>query len=342
MLMRLPRQSCFNMRCTWRTEARRLRVVVLFVGLAACAGSPHGPIVRVTIPPGATFRVAADSLHHAGLVGPTRLFRLYAQVTGRDRDIKAGTYGLQRDMGWNALVQSLHLGEGLERRVTIPEGWSLHEIVPELSTALGAPAESVEAAVRDTSLLHELDVPTPTLEGYLFPDTYVFAYGTSARVAVREMVHRFEQVWDPQWDDRLQQLAMSRNDIITLASIVEKEARLPEERPVIAAVYHNRLKAQMPLQADPTIQYALGEHHDRVTYRDLEVVSPYNTYRNRGLPPGPIASPGRASIEAALYPATVPYLYFVADTDGHHEFRTTFKEHKAAKAEIRREHTSGR
>jgi UPF0755 protein len=330
------------MRCTWRSEARRLAGVASIVALAACAGSPHGPIVRVTIPPGASFRVAADSLHHAGLIGTPRLFRLYAQVTGRDRDIKAGTYGLQRDMGWSSLVQALHEGQGLERRVTIPEGWSLHEIVPELTTALGAPVESVEAAVRDTALLHELDVPTPTLEGYLFPDTYVFAYGTSPRAAVLEMVHRFEQVWDPRWDDRLQQLAMSRNDIVTLASIIEKEARLPEERPVIAAVYHNRLKAQMPLQADPTVQYALGEHHDRVTYHDLEVASPYNTYRNRGLPPGPIASPGRASLEAALYPASVPYLYFVADTDGHHEFRTTFKEHKAAKAEIRREHGSGR
>ncbi|HEY7877433.1 MAG TPA: endolytic transglycosylase MltG [Gemmatimonadaceae bacterium] len=315
--------------------------MVSLVVLAACGGAPHGPVVRVTIPPGASFRVATDSLSHAGLVSAPRLFRLYAQITGRDRDIKAGTYGLQRDMGWSTLVRALHEGQGLERRVTIPEGWSLREIEPALAKALGAPEDSVEAAMRDTSLLHELDVPTPTLEGYLFPDTYVFAYGTSPRAAVREMVRRFEQVWDPQWDDRLQQLAMSRNDIVSLASIIEKEARMPEERPVISAVYHNRLKAQMPLQADPTIQYALGEHHERVTYHDLEVDSPYNTYRHPGLPPGPIASPGRASIEAALYPASVPYLYFVADTDGHHEFRTTFKEHKAAKAEIRREKGPG-
>ena len=140
--MRLPRQSCFNMRCTWRAEARRLGAAVVFAGLAACAGSPHGAIVHVTIPPGATFRVATDSLHRAGLVEAPRLFRLYAQITGRDRDIKAGTYGLQRDMGWSALVQALHEGQGLERRLTIPEGWSLREIVPALATALGAPAES--------------------------------------------------------------------------------------------------------------------------------------------------------------------------------------------------------
>src|SRR5690348_18380974 len=130
MLMRLPRQSCFNMRCTWRAEARRLAAGLLFVGLAACAGSPHGPIVHVTIPPGATFRVAADSLHRAGLVEAPRLFRLYAQITGRDRDIKAGTYGLQRDMGGRALVEALHEGQGLQRRLTIPEGGPLRENIP--------------------------------------------------------------------------------------------------------------------------------------------------------------------------------------------------------------------
>lgn len=123
---------------------------------------------------------------------------------------------------------------------------------------------------------------------------------------------------------------MSRNDIVTLASIIEKEAVLPEERSVISAVYHNRLKRRMPLQADPTVQYALGLHRDRVYYRDLRVNSPYNTYKHAGLPPGPIASPGRASLEAALYPARVPYLYFVAMPDGHHEFRSNFADHAAA------------
>jgi UPF0755 protein len=144
-------------------------------------------------------------------------------------------------------------------------------------------------------------------------------------------------MWKPEWDERLQALAMSRHDVITLASIIEKEARLAEERPVISAVYHNRLKIGMLLQADPTVQYALGKHVDRVLYKDLEVDSRYNTYKHKGLPPGPIASPGEAAIEAALFPANVPYLYFVAHPDGHHEFRRTFTEHTAARAQIRRE-----
>ncbi|HXY32330.1 MAG TPA: endolytic transglycosylase MltG [Gemmatimonadaceae bacterium] len=311
-------------------------MVAAAVLLAGCAATDGVP-VRVTIPPGASFRAAADSLANAGVVSTPMLFRLYAKVTGGDRDIKAGTYVLKRGAGWRELVDALREGEGIENKLTIPEGWSLTSIVPALAQAIGAPEDSVQSAMRDSALLRQLDIPTPTLEGYVFPDTYILSVGTSPRAAVREMVKRFEDVWEPAWDDRLQQLAMSRHDIVTLASIIEREARLPEERPVISAVYHNRLRAQMPLQADPTVQYALRLHRDRVYYRDLEVDSPYNTYRHTGLPPGPIASPGKASIEAALYPAAVPYLYFVASPDGHHEFRTTFKAHTEAVREARRE-----
>jgi UPF0755 protein len=197
------------------------------------------------------------------------------------------------------------------------------------------PRDSVEAAVRDTALRARLDVPTPTLEGYLYPATYTFQEGTSARAAVREMVGGFERAWRPEWNPRLQTLALSRHDVVTLASIVEREAVKPEERPVIAAVYYNRLKKGMRLEADPTIQYALGRHTARVLYRDLEIDSPYNTYRRSGLPPGPIGSPGAPSIAAATQPANVPYLFFVAHPDGHHEFRTTYAEHLVAVREAR-------
>jgi UPF0755 protein len=185
-------------------------------------------------------------------------------------------------------------------------------------------------------LLHRLDIPTTTVEGYVFPDTYVFPAQTSARVAIAAGVHRFEQVWQPEWAARLDTLGLSRNDVMALASIVEKEARLPEERTVIAAVYLNRLRNHMLLQADPTVQYALGEHQSRVLYKPHEVESAYNTYKHPGLPPGPIASPGRASIVAALYPANVPYLYFVALPDGHHEFRNDFAGHESARRLARR------
>jgi UPF0755 protein len=319
-------------------SARRLIVaaaVIAAIVTLACRGSGTGQ-VRVIVPRGATLRVAAESLAKAGVVQNATAFRLYGMLRGSDRSIRAGTYLFKRGASWGDVLDDLRGGKGLEHAITIPEGWSLIQIVPQLARVLQVPVDSVQAAVRDTALLHALDVPTPTLEGYLFPDTYVFTEGTTARTAVRLMVERFERVWRPEWNARLQALAMSRHDVMALASIVEKEARIPEERPVIAAVYLNRLKAGMLLQADPTVQYALGKHVARVFYKDLEVESPYNTYKHTGLPPGPIASPGRPSIVAALNPAKVPYTYFVAHPDGHHEFTTNYAAHSAAVRTARR------
>lgn len=301
-----------------------------------CRGGGSGE-ARVVVPRGASLRVAADSLAHAGVVQNATLFRLYASLRGGDRAIQAGTYVFKRGATWGEVLADLHGGKGLVRSITIPEGWSLSQIVPQLARVLSVPVDSVQAAVRDTALLHALDVPTPTLEGYLFPDTYVFPEGTTPKQAVRVMVARFEKVWQPEWNAQLQKQAMSRNDVMSLAAIVEKEARRPEERPVIAAVYLNRLKTGMRLQADPTVQYALGQHVARVLYKHLEIDSPYNTYRNTGLPPGPIASPGKPAIVAALYPASVPYRFFVAYPDGHHEFTTTFAQHGVAVKNARRE-----
>jgi UPF0755 protein len=321
----------------------RAVALTMAVALAAAAGislvargSGTGPAVRVTIPPGATMRVAADSLAKAGVVRWARPFRLYASLRKSDRGIKAGTYQLHKGAGWGFVLDALNAGKGILNIVTIPEGFSLSQIAPLLASKLGGSEDSVDAAARDTALLRELDVPTPTLEGYLFPDTYTFADNTTARAAVGVMVRRFEHVWKPEWTARLDTIHLSRNDVMALASIVEKEARLAEERPLIAAVYLNRLRIGMLLQADPTVQYALGKHVARVFYKDLEIESPYNTYKHTGLPPGPIASPGRASIEAALYPANVDYAYFVAFPDGHHEFRKDLAGHERAKIEARR------
>ena len=192
------------------------------------------------------------------------------------------------------------------------------------------------SAARDSTLLRRLDIPTQTLEGYLFPDTYFFPPGTTAASAVVTMVRRFERVWRPEWDQRLDTLALSRHDLVTLASIVEREARLDEERPVIAAVYVNRLKKGMRLEADPTVQYALPQYQKRLLLRHLTIDSPYNTYRRKGLPPGPIGAPGVASLRASVYPAEVPYLYFVAYPDGHHEFRVRHDQHVIAARAARR------
>jgi UPF0755 protein len=325
------------MRSNMRADrfARGVALSALLCGAASCSGAGGAP-ARVTIPSGAGLRAISDSLARAGVIRSARLFRVYASVKGGDREIKAGTYMLHHGEGWNTVLDALRAGKGIVHVVTIPEGFSLLQIAPLIASKLSVPADSVDAAVRDTSVLHRLDVPTPTLEGYLYPDTYIFPDGATARAAVDAMVKRFEQVWKPEWTARLDTLHMSRNDVMALASIVEKEARLAQERPVIAAVYANRLQHGILLQADPTVQYALGKHVARVYYKDLEVESPYNTYKHKGLPPGPIASPGKPSIEAALYPANVPYEFFVAFPDGHHEFRRDLAGHEQAKLEARR------
>src|SRR3954471_11742301 len=328
------RRFSYSMRSMSRVDLRRA-LVALCVVSAACAGQPHGAPARVIIPRGASFGQAADSLVRSGIIGSPKLFRLYGRFTGGDRNIKPGTYLLKHGTPWSDIVSALNGGHGLVNTITIPEGYTIAQIAPALARTLQVPVDSVQAAMRDTALLARLDLPNPTLEGYVFPDTYAFPVGTTARQAVREMVYSFERRWRPEWDSSLTGLKINRNDLVTMASIVEKEARLPEERPVIAAVYYNRLRRGMLLQADPTVQYALGHHVGRVLYKDLAIKSPYNTYVNKGLPPGPVASPGVASLAAAANPASVPYLYFVASPDGHHEFRMTLGEHTTAIRQVR-------
>jgi UPF0755 protein len=318
----------------WLSRTKATLAALATLGAAAC--QPAGPAVRVVIPQGSTFRAAADSLASAHVIRSARLFRWYAAITHRDRAIKPGTYVLHQGTGWSNALNALLEGNGLVHILTIPEGWDLTTIVPALAQSLNIPPESVATAVRDSALLDSVGAPdAETLEGYLFPDTYTFPDGTPARQAVGTMVHEFLHAWQPAWNARTDSLGLTRHQVITLASIVEKEARVGDERPVIAAVYENRLRLHMPLQADPTVQYALGHHVDRVYYKDLAIESPYNTYRHPGLPPGPIASPGASSIAAVLNPAPVPYLYFVARPDGRHEFTSTFAEHTEAKADVR-------
>lgn len=318
----------------FRTDTR-FALVAGCVFVAACSGEPHGSPTRVIIPRGASFGQATDSLAKGKLVGWPKTFRLYARLTGGDRNIKPGTYLLKPGTPWTDIISALHGGRGLVNTVTIPEGYTISQITPLLAQKLKVPVDSVRVAMRDSALRARLDIPNSTLEGYVFPDTYAFPLGTTARQAVTEMVYAFERRWNPEWDSSLTELKINRNDLVTMASIVEREARVAEERPVIAAVYYNRLRRGMLLQADPTIQFALGHHVGRVLYKDLEIKSPYNTYINKGLPPGPIASPGLASLTAAAHPANVPYLYFVATRDGHHEFRMTLGEHVNAIRQVR-------
>jgi UPF0755 protein len=333
----MARRSLFRRLISVSAIACALIATGVVASVGACGGSAAGAPVQVIVPTGASLRAAADSLERTGVIRSARLFRWYASVGNRDRAIQAGTYALHPGQSWSDILDALVRGEGQLVTVTIPEGFDLRQIAPRLARVLQVPEDSVRAAASDSVWRAERFVTAATLEGYLFPDTYTFPAKTSARRAVQAMLERFDDVWRPEWNARVDSLGITRHQAITMAALVEKEARVAAERPMIAAVYWNRVKRGMRLQADPTVQYALPEHVERVLFVHLEVDSPYNTYRYDGLPPGPIASPGAASIEAALYPVDVPYLYFVAHPDGHHEFRTTFAEHQQAIAMVRRE-----
>lgn len=310
-------------------------VVAAIVGVAALVAlwprvSDPGVERRFTIRKGSSFRAAADTLAAHGVVRMPRTFAVYARLRGYDRSLRSGTYVLRTGLSWEGILSALRAGRGVVHAVTIPEGFTIAQMTPLLVEALDLNADSIAAAVRDPALLQRLAIPSGTLEGYLFPDTYAFPDRLTAREAVLTMVERFEKAWKPAWDEELRHTSLSRHALVTLASIVEREVAHREEGPVIAAVYLNRLKARIPLQADPTVQYALGKKPGRVLYRDLRVKSPYNTYLHPGLPPGPIASPGAASLRASLFPAKVKFRFFVAAPDGHHEFRRTYKEHVEA------------
>jgi len=308
----------------------------LALALAAC-GSPDGPRVTVTIPPGATLETAVDSLAAHGVVTYPAAFRWYARLRGLGGSLKSGVYLLRPRAPWGEVVRALSRGRGVEVRWTVPEGWRLAEIAALAERELGVPRDSFLAAARDPALLAELGIPpgAASVEGYLFPTTYVLPLHVRARELVRVMTRAFLAQWTPAWQARLDTLGLSRHELVTLASIVEAEVRYDPDRAFVAAVYENRLRRGMRLEADPTVSYAYGRRLGRVWEKQLAVRSPYNTYRYAGLPPGPIGQPGRASLHAALYPAAVPYLYFVAQPDGKHIFSTSYAEHRAAIARVR-------
>lgn len=299
---------------------------------AATAETP----VRITVGEGASFAAVLDDLRRHGLVGRAWTFEFFARVLGHDRRIKRGTYEFRPGTAPVDVLRALVRGDVLSVRITLPEGYTSWQVAGALRPA-GVDSIAMLAAIRDPELIAALRVPVPTLEGYLFPDTYLVPYGSTARDVVGQMLHRLAAAWTPADERRAGELAMTRHGVLTLASIIEAEARVAEERPRVAAVYHNRLARGMRLEADPTVAYAMGGFRGRLYYKDLRIDSPYNTYRNAGLPPGPICSPGALSIRAALHPAPDERaLYFVARGDGGHVFSETLREHNAAVQEARR------
>jgi len=285
--------------------------------------------IIVTIPSGASMTRIAKILEEAGAIRSAAAFRYLAAWKGRDRSLRAGEHVLNRSMSTPQVLQSLISGPLKLYKLTVPEGLTMVQIATLAEEQGLAAREDFLTVCRDRDFIKSQGLDADSLEGYLFPETYHFAAGAAPKDIVRALVERFGAVWD-----RYQNLAagsgLTRHQIVTLASIVEKETAVASERPLIAAVFLNRLKRGIPLQSDPTVIYGLKDFNGNLTRKHLETYTPYNTYQIVGLPPGPVANPGEASLKAVLEPADKPYLYFVSKNDGTHHFSRTLGEHTQA------------
>jgi UPF0755 protein len=284
----------------------------------------------VEVPQGSGTAAIGRRLAEAGVVSDVNTFRLALWITGQGRHLQAGEYRFDHPVSARQVAEKIGRGEVYVHPITFREGLTIKQMA-ELYEAKGfGPARDFVEATKNASLVQSIDPAAKDLEGYLFPDTYALPRRATADQLVARMIASFMKALTPDLIEKATANGQSVRELVTLASIVEKETGKAEERPMVAAVYANRLKIGMGLQCDPTVIYALeraGRFNGNLTREDLQFDSPYNTYRYAGLPPGPIASPGRASLEAAVNPAPVPYLYFVSRNDGSHAFASTLDEH---------------
>lgn len=325
----------------WQTGTRIVSVLALlgmiFAFTLVFLGSSAGVrnLVTVKIAPQSTTSQIAAQLKENGLIRNAGYFKLYTKYTGTDRSLKPGKYFFKGTENLSQIISMLQAGSPDIFSFTIPEGYTLEQITNLLVNKGIASEEKLLTAIEDQELkfsyLDELPEGPNRFEGFLFPDTYTIEAETSAKDIIQLMLDRFSQVYTAEYAARAQELDLTTVEVVTLASIIEREAKKQEDRPLVSAVFHNRLDKGMLLQSCATVQYALGEVKPVLYNIDLQTESPYNTYLYAGLPPGPIAAPGEASIKAALYPADVSYLYFVAKPDGSHVFSNTLQEHNEAK-----------
>jgi UPF0755 protein len=309
-------------------------VVAAAVLFAACFGGPRVPAVWVEIPADAPISAIAESLAVHGIIESAAEFQRRVVDGNSYRDIKPGVYALRPGSSPAHVMRILRRGHPPVAKVVIRERMTMFEVAEELQRSLGLDVASVLAASRDSALCARVGARGGSLEGYAFPTAYYVNRSATPIQALRQMADTFEARWDRTWYGRLDSMGVTRDEVVTLASIIAGEMPHPEDLLRVSAVYHNRLQRGMRLQADPTVVYALGERR-RLTNRDYQVRSAYNTYTIRGLPPGPIGSPSTESMRAALYPADSDDLFFVGRRDGRHEFSRTYREHLKTIAVLR-------
>ena len=312
-------------------------ILVAFIGYRYIDDEFHRPANPradeardIHVRPGMSFAQILKLLEKNGLIRSPGLFHFQARLRGGAKSIQAGVYALKASMTPREIYKHLSEGRVARRSFTIPEGYNVREIARTIRRARLADEAEILRLSRDPSFLRELNISATSIEGYLFPDTYHFPVGASSKKILGFMVRTMRRKFSPALREQAKAMGFTIHQTLTLASIIEKETSLSSERPLIAAVFINRLKRRMRLQSDPTVIYGLPHFDGNITKKDLRYDSPYNTYLHRGLPPGPIASPGLESIKSALNPAKVKYLYFVATKDGGHQFSRTYREHRRA------------
>ncbi len=298
-------------------------------------GNPYDS-VKVTVPKGASLKEVSASLQDKNVIRNERSFLLAVKTLGYEKDIPAGRFKLVKAATNFDIIDQLVNGVHVNNRVTVLEGWSIRVIAKELEEKLGMDPKAFEEACRNELLLWKLGIEGESVEGYLFPNTYRFSEDETPQEIIERMVDEYKNNITDDLRRKMADMGMTENEVLTLASIIEGEAIYDRERPIISGVYHNRLRMDMRLQADPTIQYIIEGSPRRLLNKDLQIKSPYNTYLNDGLPPGPINNPGIESIRAALNPAETNYLYFVAKGDGYHTFSKTKAEHNKAKRQFQK------
>lgn len=288
------------------------------------------PPIEAKIEKGMSFTQAVTLLKEQGLIDDVKPFIALSRLTGLHRKLTPGYYLFYGTLSPWDVFKILKEGRIVRWEVTVVEGDTISDVKEALVEKGVMSAERFNSLAADPVFLSGLDINAPSLEGYLYPDTYRIPKGTEPEEVLEMMVKRLRKVYDAELMDRTHELGLDERSVLTLASIIEKEAVIDRERPIISAVYHNRLDRGMPLQADPTAIYGIKPQSYGITKRDVRRKTRYNTYFIKGLPPGPIAAPGIKSIRAALYPADVPYLYFVSNNNGTHTFSVTLKEHREA------------
>ena len=293
-------------------------------------------VARVTVNTGISLSSLSKQLYEKKIISNEQMFQWAVQIMGKEKEIPVGTFRLVNAKSNYDIIDQLVYGSPERKKIRVLEGWSVNQIADHLNDVMGFDREEIIDIANDHRMLRKHGIKGTSMEGYLFPDTYFFFDGDSPGSILNHLANEFKNFWTVGNLARAKQLNMTKHEVVTLASIIEGEALYDKERPIISGVYHNRLNRGMRLQADPTIQYIIKDGPRRLLNQDLKIESPYNTYLYDGLPPGPINSPGKESLRAALYPEDNDYLFFVAKGDGYHSFTLNEQDHNKAKRKFQK------